>query len=187
MCSRCSSSSASLWIWSMVLGPWSPRRGTQLFCRGQGRREEGTELAGGRRQRHSPLPAIPPSKPQARLLPRPSPCAVAAFGTKGLNFQSPPALNSCQLLCAHYHDHANQGLGPSMASLGLATASPPGDTWSAVCQTTQASCSMEPSRGRTTVPRQQRAKSLTCLRSITSCSMKRIRDDVFFSLMIFSI
>lgn len=28
---------------------------------------------------------------------------------------------------------------------------------------------------------------LTRLRSITSCSMKRIRDDVFFSLMIFSI
>lgn len=32
MCSRCSSISASLWIWSMVLGPWSPRRGTQLLC-----------------------------------------------------------------------------------------------------------------------------------------------------------
>lgn len=31
ICSLCSSSSASLWIWSMVLGPWSPRRGTQLF------------------------------------------------------------------------------------------------------------------------------------------------------------
>lgn len=32
MCSRCSSISASLWIWSIVLGPWSPRRGTQLLC-----------------------------------------------------------------------------------------------------------------------------------------------------------
>lgn len=31
ICSLCSSNSASLWIWSMVLGPWSPRRGTQLF------------------------------------------------------------------------------------------------------------------------------------------------------------
>lgn len=47
--------------------------------------------------------------------------AVAAFGTKGLSFQSPPALNSRWLLCAHYHYHANQGLWASMVSLGLAT------------------------------------------------------------------
>lgn len=32
ICSLCSSISASLWIWSIVLGPWSPLRGTQLFC-----------------------------------------------------------------------------------------------------------------------------------------------------------
>lgn len=36
ICSLCSSSSASLWIWSIVLGPWSPRRGTQLFWDGEG-------------------------------------------------------------------------------------------------------------------------------------------------------
>ena len=35
ICSRCSSNSASLWIWSIVLGPWSPLRGTQLFCESQ--------------------------------------------------------------------------------------------------------------------------------------------------------
>lgn len=33
ICSRCSSISASLWIWSIVLGPWSPLLGTQLFCK----------------------------------------------------------------------------------------------------------------------------------------------------------
>lgn len=32
ICSLCSSISASLWIWSIVFGPWSPLRGTQLFC-----------------------------------------------------------------------------------------------------------------------------------------------------------
>lgn len=36
-------------------------------------------------------------------------------------------------------------------------------------------------------PQQLHSINLTRLRSITSCSMKRIRDDVFFSLMIFSI
>lgn len=35
ICSLCSSIFASLWIWSIVLGPWSPLRGTQLFWKWQ--------------------------------------------------------------------------------------------------------------------------------------------------------
>lgn len=97
---------------------------------------------------------------------------------------SPPALNSRWLLCAHYRYHTNQGLRASMVSLGLVTAYRATSPLSG----TQGPLALRgPSRGQRTVPVQQQATRLTRLRSITSCSMKRIRDDVFFSLIIFSI
>lgn len=111
MFSRCSSISASLWIWSMVLGPWSPRRGTQLCCRGTGRREGGTQRP------FPPLPIHP--APEAHLSHHSSPRTVAAFGARGLGWRSSSALNSCQLLCARYRCHATQGPGRSMVSPGL--------------------------------------------------------------------
>lgn len=121
--------------------------------------------------------AHPPRPPQL-------PACCGSFWHKRAPFQELPALNSRQLLCAHYCCHANQGLGASMVSLGLATAYIPtfllSRTHRLLALRGQASSSMKQSRG-------QQTTGLTRLRSITSCSIKRIRDDVFFSLMIFSI